>query len=190
MKKKLSYSNVVSTLALVIAIGTGGAWAASQIDGATLQDRSVGGRKLKNDTVKGRQVKESTLSGLMRGRRTTGNAAGTGTSSLDDPGIVRTLTTPVGQFRLGCGFANADARYHNTTPGTADVYMSFVGGDTGSTHDPIAPNGERGYAATNGTGPELVEIRARKAGRLSILRVAEHRNGTRCSWTWELISSG
>jgi hypothetical protein len=188
--KKLSYSNVVSTLALVVAVGTGGAWAASQIDGSLLKDHSVGGRKLKDDTVKGKQVKESTLKGLVRGRRTTGHASGTGTSSLEDPGVVRTLTTPLGQFRLACGFANADARYFNTTAGTADVFMSFVGGDTGSTHDPIAPNGDRGYAATNSTGPELVELRVRKGNKLSILRVGEHRNGTNCSWTWELLSSG
>jgi hypothetical protein len=48
---RLSYANVVSTLALVLALGGTGAYAAEKIDGKDLKNDSVTGKKLKNGTV-------------------------------------------------------------------------------------------------------------------------------------------
>ena len=188
--KKLSYANVVATLALIVAVGTGGAWAAGQIDGSTLRDRSVGGGKLKNDTVKGKQVKESTLKGLVRGTRKAGRTTATGTNSGDDQGEVRSLRTPIGRFRLACGIAAADTRYYNNTPGTADVFQSTVGSNTETFHDTLSSPGDIGFAADETTGPELVELRVSKGKRVAIFRASEAREGTRCTWIWELVSSG
>jgi hypothetical protein len=188
--KKLSYSNVLSTLALVVAVGTGGAFAASQIDGSTLKDRSVGGGKLKNDTVKSKQVKESTLKGLFHGK--TGRTTATGTNSGADQGEVRSLRTPIGRFRLACGIAAADARYYNNTPGVADVFLSIVGSgsDTGTVHNTLSSPGDIGFGADETTGAELVELRVSKGSRVAIFRAGEAREGTRCNWNWELVSSG
>src|SRR4051812_3825741 len=56
----LSYANVVATLALVLAVG-GTSYAASQINGKNLKNRSVAGKKLKKNTVTGTEVREAKL---------------------------------------------------------------------------------------------------------------------------------
>ena len=52
-------------IAIFIALG-GVSYAATQIDGTTLKDRSVAGSKLKRDTATGTEIRESTLSTLPR----------------------------------------------------------------------------------------------------------------------------
>jgi hypothetical protein len=189
--KKLTYPNVVSTLALAVALGTGGAWAADQINGSQLVDRSVGGRKLKNDTVKAKQVKESTLKDLVHGagRYRSGHLTGEAGGFPGSGGVVQSTSTPLGEFRMSCGAANADARYKNTTTGPADVFRSFVGNDTGTDFDVVPHNGDVGYAATNATGPEQVDIRVGKGAKLGILRVGLSRVGTHCTFDYEFITS-
>ncbi len=59
MTRWFSFSNVAAGLALVIAIGTGGAYAAS-----TLSKNSVGPRQIKNDSLKGKEIKADSLTGL------------------------------------------------------------------------------------------------------------------------------
>jgi hypothetical protein len=69
-RPRLTFANVVSVVALFIAIG-GGAYAATSIDGSTirqnsipgnrLKTRSVTGDRLRDGSVTGRQVKESSL---------------------------------------------------------------------------------------------------------------------------------
>ncbi len=43
---RLSYANVVATLALFVAVGTGGAYAASKINGSSIRDRSIPASKI------------------------------------------------------------------------------------------------------------------------------------------------
>jgi hypothetical protein len=57
---KLTYANVVSTLCLFLLLG-GGAYAASQINGRNLKNRSVSGAKIKRDGLTGTEIKESRL---------------------------------------------------------------------------------------------------------------------------------
>jgi hypothetical protein len=63
-----AYANIVSTLALVIAVGTGGAVAASKLDGGDIQKRALTGAHLKSNTVGGRVVKEKSLKPVPRAR--------------------------------------------------------------------------------------------------------------------------
>jgi len=56
MKLKLSYANAVSTLALTIAIGTGGAYAASK-----LPDRSVGEFQLRPGAVTAEKIRKNAV---------------------------------------------------------------------------------------------------------------------------------
>lgn len=58
--KRFSYANVMSTVAVFLAIG-GGALAASTINGKSLKNKSVAGKKLKKNTLTGKQIKESKL---------------------------------------------------------------------------------------------------------------------------------
>jgi hypothetical protein len=64
-RPRLSYANVVATLALLLAVG-GTSYAASQINGTSLKNRSVAGKKLKKNTVTGAEVKESKLGKVPR----------------------------------------------------------------------------------------------------------------------------
>jgi hypothetical protein len=57
-KVRLSYANVVATLALVLAVGGASAFAASE-----LAKNSVGTKQLKKDAVTGQKVKNGSLSG-------------------------------------------------------------------------------------------------------------------------------
>jgi hypothetical protein len=59
-RPRLTYANVVATLALVLAIG-GTSYAAVTINGKNLKNRSVAGKKLKKNTVTGTEVREAKL---------------------------------------------------------------------------------------------------------------------------------
>lgn len=55
LSSRLTYANVVATLALFVALG-GSAVAASLISGKSIKPRSIPGNRLKNHTVTGQQV--------------------------------------------------------------------------------------------------------------------------------------
>ena len=65
---RLSYANVMSTLAVFIALG-GSSYAISRIDGNQLKTRSVSGKKLKRNTLGGATIKESRLGRVRRAGR-------------------------------------------------------------------------------------------------------------------------
>jgi hypothetical protein len=56
----LSYANVMATLAIFLVLG-GGAYAAAQINGKLLKNRSVAGKKLRKNTVTGVELNEARL---------------------------------------------------------------------------------------------------------------------------------
>jgi len=75
LRGRLTYANVTATLALCVALATGGAYAQSRIGTNEIQNRAVTGSKihkntvrggvhLRNNTVPGNKVKESTLNAL------------------------------------------------------------------------------------------------------------------------------
>jgi hypothetical protein len=242
MRKHLSYSNVVATLALVLAVGTGGAWAAKTINGSILKSRTISGNKVRKNSLTGIEIRESKLgivprasNSLRLGGRlasaylTAGGTAANATNAVNatnaanaanadklggiassgfvqgagkfsagrstgtagsDPNVFKTFTTPVGEFRLGCGAASVDVRYFNTTPDDADVFRHFVGATTGTNYDVVTPSPTGvGYAANDANGPAFVDIRAGKGEALAILRVGERRQGLNCIVNWELLTS-
>jgi hypothetical protein len=66
LQDRLTYANVVATLALFLALGTGGAYAVSKIDGSDIRAHSLTGNQLKANSVGGRVVKESSLRPVPR----------------------------------------------------------------------------------------------------------------------------
>ena len=60
VRKHLSFANVMSVIAVCIALG-GTAIAATKINGKQIKKASIAGSKLKNDTVTGQQIAESSL---------------------------------------------------------------------------------------------------------------------------------
>ena len=230
MRNHLTYSNVIATLALVLAVGTGGAWAAKSINGGLLKSRTITAIKVRKDTLTGTEIRESKLgivprasnatnatnaanantantaasantaanadklggigpSGFVQGagKFSAGRATGTGAA---DPNVFKTFTTPVGEFRLSCGAANADVRYFNTTPGDADVFRHVADSSSATLYDVVTSGGAGvGYASTGPTGPAFVDIRAGKGEALAILRVGQRRQGANCIVDWELLTS-
>ena len=62
---RLTYANVMSTLAVFIALG-GSSYAAVQLNGRDLRNASVPAKKLKPDSLTGRQIRERGASGACR----------------------------------------------------------------------------------------------------------------------------
>ena len=68
LRKRLTYANVMSTLAVFIALG-GSSYAAFTINGASIKNRSISGKKLRHNTLTGVQIKESQLGRVQRAKR-------------------------------------------------------------------------------------------------------------------------
>lgn len=66
LRNRITYANVVSTLALFIALGGGVAYAASKIDGSDIRKRSLTSKQFKSDSIGRRVVKESSLRTVPR----------------------------------------------------------------------------------------------------------------------------
>jgi len=62
MPRIISYANVASTLALVLAL-SGGAYAAATITGKDVKNESLTGKDVKNKTLGGKDVRDSSLTG-------------------------------------------------------------------------------------------------------------------------------
>jgi hypothetical protein len=60
IRSKLTYANVISTLCLFLLLG-GGAYAASQINGRSIKNRTVTGSKIKRNGLTGTEIRESRL---------------------------------------------------------------------------------------------------------------------------------
>jgi hypothetical protein len=60
LRKRLTYANVMSTLAVFIALG-GSSYAAFTISGSEIKNRSIAGKKLRKNTLTGVHIRESRL---------------------------------------------------------------------------------------------------------------------------------
>lgn len=214
MRPRMSYANIVATLALVLALGTGGAWAATQISGKLLQNRSVAGKKLKKNTVTGKEVRETSLKKVPKaaaadsafsaarlgGVAATGFVKGGGThiagrttgAGGGNDNVIRKFETSAGEFRLICPAATASVTYVNTTEGDADVFQAYTySGSSDATYALLSKNtGDVHFAANSATGPAMVEQRASKGSSIAIMRASEVRSGNTCIWNWDLLTSG
>src|SRR3954464_14285477 len=59
-RPRLSYANVASTLALVLALG-GVSYAAVKVNGKTIKNRTVGAAKIKKNALTGTEINEAKL---------------------------------------------------------------------------------------------------------------------------------
>lgn len=64
IRPRLTYANVMATLAFFIAIG-GTTIAATKIDGGQIEKGTVTGKALKNQTIRGKKLRPDTLSGVQ-----------------------------------------------------------------------------------------------------------------------------
>jgi hypothetical protein len=61
LRGKLTYANVVATLALFLVLAGGSAFAVAKIDGSNIRKRSLTGQQFKSNSIGGRVIKESSL---------------------------------------------------------------------------------------------------------------------------------
>lgn len=64
-RHRLTYANVMSTLAVFIALG-GSSYAAATIHGSTIANRSISSPKIKRNTLTGLEIRERTLQRVPR----------------------------------------------------------------------------------------------------------------------------
>ncbi|MFL5865479.1 MAG: hypothetical protein ACJ766_00075 [Thermoleophilaceae bacterium] len=62
LRDRLTYANVMATIAVFIALG-GTGYAAAKINGKNIKNKSIAGKKLKNRTITRGKVKKNTLTG-------------------------------------------------------------------------------------------------------------------------------
>lgn len=67
-RQRLTYANVMSTLAVFIALG-GTSYAAFSISGDTIKNRSIRAKKVRHNTLTGREIRESSLGRVSRAKR-------------------------------------------------------------------------------------------------------------------------
>ena len=61
LRRRLSYSNVMATVAVVLAAGTGGAYAAGLITGKDIARNAISAKHIKADAVGGKKVRDGSL---------------------------------------------------------------------------------------------------------------------------------
>ncbi|HKH65407.1 MAG TPA: hypothetical protein VKA35_08090 [Solirubrobacterales bacterium] len=96
MLDRLTYANVVATLALFIAVGTGGAFAASKIVGSDVRDHSLTGREFKANSIGGKAIKESSLRPVPRAQNSARLGGQPASRFLDSCPQAFAPTIPVG----------------------------------------------------------------------------------------------
>ena len=118
----LSYANVMSSVAVVLAM-SGTAVAATQINGASLKDRSVAHTKLVRNTVTGAEVKESSLGRVPNADKLDG---------LDSTAFVKGANVKVYQGKR-TGLANSGVTNVTllTLPGLGRLDVVCVGDQLG-----------------------------------------------------------
>jgi hypothetical protein len=67
LRPRLTYANVMSTLAVFIALG-GSSYAALSISGRSIEKRSIPAKKLKRNSLTGKEIRESRLGTVRRAK--------------------------------------------------------------------------------------------------------------------------
>jgi hypothetical protein len=68
IRRRLTYANVMSTMAVFIALG-GSSYAAVTISGSSIKNRSIHAKKIRHNTLTGWEIKESSLGRVTRAKR-------------------------------------------------------------------------------------------------------------------------
>lgn len=187
-RPRLTYANVASTLAVVLAM-SGTAVAVATIDGSSITNRSIAGKKLIKDTVTGTEVKESTLGKVpnadkLDGLDATGFVKGSNArvltrsarlaSTADSEAFTTVYTLPgFGPLAVQCsaGGNHFQFRYHNATTSRQQYaftysYYENTNADSVFTYgdfvdaDGIVSDGITNVNASRGFHIELTVIRS------------------------------
>jgi hypothetical protein len=96
MKVQLSYANVMSTIAVVLALG-GTSYAAITITGKNVRDGSLTGADVRRDSLTGRQIREAALGPVPRASSADRAARSDSAAAADTAATATTATTLAGR---------------------------------------------------------------------------------------------
>jgi hypothetical protein len=133
--RQLSFANVIACIALFVALG-GGAYAATKINGNSIQNASIGGGKLKKATVGAGKLKNGTI---------TSQQIAAGTLTGTDINVTTLGTVPSAQTAAKA--TNATNANHATTANTA----------TNANHATTANSATTATSATNATSADTAK---------------------------------
>lgn len=159
MRRHLSYANVTATFALVVALATGGAYAADLIGSDEIRDnsirsedlrdrRAVSAKDVKRNKLGSREIDEASLdaSGFadLRGEQTTDCDVGSSPTTC--------AATPVRLMRRGRIAAIATGAFFSSAelPANATCDIRFDGVPAAIDQEPGDPTGDTDSANTNG----------------------------------------
>jgi hypothetical protein len=138
LRSRLSYANVIATIALFAAL-CGGAYAATSINGKSIVNKSIAGKKLKNGTLTSKQIKKNSLNGSV-----------INVSSLGTVPSAQTATT-------------ATSASSATTAGSAKTAASATHALSAETADKAQVAGSAGFAteaeALDGLTAKQLQVR-------------------------------
>lgn len=150
LRERMTYANVASTLALVIAIGGSGVAVAA----AALPHNSVGSRQVINNSLKSVDIKN----GEIRAKDFTNRSIGVvrGYAWINDENT--TLDTPV-TLTNGYVFNAAGGTTTVTRTGTGEYDVDFTGNDWGPGHVQVTAYAAPGvFCNSNGWGAPSASV--------------------------------
>jgi hypothetical protein len=96
MGARLTYANVMSTIAVVLALG-GTSYAAITITGKNVRNGSLTGADVRRDSLTGRQIREAALGKVPRASRADGAARSDSAAAADTAATASTAATLAGR---------------------------------------------------------------------------------------------
>jgi hypothetical protein len=190
MRRRLTYSNVMATIAVFIALG-GSSYAVTRISGSQLQNNSVPGKKLKRNTIGGAKIKESRLGRVPRARladRLGGLTAGQlsqrcppGTVHRSGACVERTARAPA-QYSLAIDTCQSDAfngfaEGAGRLPTWAELYRTMNGPGVAGVTPPGELTGE--IADVRPDGIVIAVVLTTAAGRSALVPDSTMEGGAR-----------
>lgn len=95
LRARLSYANVMSTVAAFAAIATGSAYAVNRLDGGDISKRSIPGNRLVRESVGSREVRNLRATDFKSGQLPAGETGVAGeTGAAGAPGVAGPPGTP------------------------------------------------------------------------------------------------
>jgi hypothetical protein len=162
---RLSYSNIMSTVAVFAALG-GSSYAAVKVSGRDVRDESLTSRDIKNGSIRARDIRKRDLRAIRAGGAGLGGAVGApgsdGAPGVPGPQGAAGERGPQGERGLGGPPGEPGSKGDRGPQG--DQGVPGAQGDPGAT-GPKGDKGERGLQGERGPsdvfwrrGPEFVSI--------------------------------
>lgn len=149
LTRRLTYANTMATIALFVALGGGGAYAAATIGAGDIQRNAVRSKHIKNNEVRGADVKESSL-GQVPNAKKVGGVTVKAIRIAQPAGApeAQVLTTGGLDVRMQCDGSSRVRIFPTALSGWATMTGTLPVAATGCTLD--APTGAVGGLSGSG----------------------------------------